>query len=829
MDSSSMQQNPGTNGDGLPVYSADITSTEKRAEVVTLAATVTSATTTTTAISTLTALTSVFNRTTTSAYRVFQIPELAHSIAQYLRPIYISQLRLVSKALYAAYIPYLRIHLHRNSTASWTVFPLLKEGDRNSKKAFSNCVIEANNGKTPTKEQGTPTVTATDAVNEIETKESTTSGATELAKKSEKANDKGGSSAVPVYGDLVHDITADSMDNFESLLPILQDCTNLCTLTITRWSRDLPIFRQVLSMAPKLENLSVSFYNTVDLNVFLATLIIYADTNPSDEIKGETATATKTAVAPHSNAGKEKETSKSRVSGFESLRSLDIKHRVPDINYIRWRVFKSALDKLPNLRQLSLTGVGFRGGKDIANPAIATSTSASSINSNPAPLAPFTISTNNSTTVTANTPHDQDSLGDDDDDDDDDEPRSLEDGNSASSRTYPHLQSLSLTFCECPVPTMLDLDRIFPNLTSLEMNKCRNTWLHVFERDPHNPTSHLGISSPSSSVSSLDSDVNNNTANTTTAKGGAVTRRVPFPLLTRLKLVDRYGGHEDLIYEIVKNRPGLVSLETYLISLNIDTLLPMANHCANENRFLTRFSLSPFWSNSSTRRDVERLFEFSFLSRAKHLYIQQELTDKTLFSSTLTSLHIGAGFGRESAIEFDSVSTWNAILRRLPTLETLKVDRYIKDYLLFEGLGRSMPIEDSDSNLQRNGDGEAKDSTITPEIKESLETDSTISPPLPSPPLPAAPSSLDPHDSILQQPTKVQDWTRERPYLQELQITFRVSCVVQTEDLDRELVQRFRFLERLYFSSSKKPADLDDQKASWRPGLVIEHRRYESK
>ncbi|KAF9171964.1 hypothetical protein BGX21_006552 [Mortierella sp. AD011] len=828
MDSSSMQQNFGAIGDEPPVYSADITSTKEGTKVVNVAATVTSATTVTTmAISTSTPPASVPNRTTTPAYRVFQIPELAHSIAQYLRPIYISQLRLVSKALYAAYIPYLRVHLHRNSTASWTTFPLLKEGDRNSKKAFSSNVIETNDGKTPTKEQSTPTAAATNTESESETKESTTSGATKPTTKSEKVNGKNGSSAARIYGDLVHDITADSMDNFESLLPILRDCSNLSTLTITRWSRDLPIFRQVLSMAPKLENLSVSFYNTVDLNVFLATLIIYADTYPSDEVKGETAATTKTATTPHSNNGKEKETSKSRVLGFGSLRSLDIKHRVPDINHIRWRVFKSALDKLPNLRQLSLTGIGFRGGKDIANPAItiAALTPASSINSNPAPLAPFTISTNNSHNISANIPPDHDNLGDDDDDDDDDEPRSLEDGNPASSRTYPQLQSLSLTFCECPVPTMLDLDRIFPNLTSLEMNKCRNTWLHVFERDPHNPTSHLGISSPSSSVSSLDSDIHNHNASTTTAKGAAAPRRVPFPLLTRLKLVDRYGGHEDLIYEIVKNRPGLVSLETYLISLNIDTLLPMANHCANENRFLTRFSLSPFWSNSSTRRDVERLFEFSFLSRVKHLYIQQELTEKIMFSSTLASLHIGAGFARESAIESDSVPTWNAILRRLPMLETLRIDRCIKDYSLFEGLGRSTSIENSGSDLQCNGAGETKESTSTPEIKESLETDSAIS----SSPLPPAPPTLGPNGSIPQQPTMVQDWTGERPYLQELQITFRVSCVVQTEDLDRELVQRFRFLERLYFSSSKKPADLDDRKASWRPGLVIEHRRYESK
>ncbi|KAF8979576.1 hypothetical protein BGZ46_005257 [Entomortierella lignicola] len=819
MDSSNTHHTPGTNGECLPIYSSVTTHLEKetKEEVVlqlttaleTVSVKVSTTTATATAASAaVTVSTSLpFNRTTSSAYRVFQIPELAHSIAQYLRPIYISQLRLVSKSLYAAYIPYLRIHLHRNSTASWTVFPLLKEGgDCNIKKSVSNSLIETTSkAKTPTI-KGSATVTETG--NEIKAKANCTN-ASENHNVSEKVNHKDSPSGKPAYGELVHDITADSMDNFETLLPIIQDCTNLHTLTITRWSRDLQIFRKVLSMAPKLESLSVSFYNSVDLNVFLATLIIYGNDDINDD-----STREESSTVSNWNSGKKKETSKDKENGLRSLRSLDIKHRVPDVNYIRWRVFKSALDKLTNLQHLSLTGIGFRGGKDIADPAITTT--AITTTTNLAPLAPFTVSTNNNVTATsANIPHDHDNLGDDDDDDDDDEPRSLEDGNPALSRVYPRLQSLSLTFCECPVPTMLDLDRIFPNLTSLEMNKCRNTWLHVFEPDPHNPTSHLGISSPTSSVSSLQSEIH--TVSTTVK--GSVTRRVPFPLLTRLKLVDRYEGHEDLIYEIVRNRPGLLSLETHQISLNIDTLLPMASHCVNEKRLFTRFSLSPCWSNSSTRRDVERLFESPFLARVKHLYIQQELTEKIIFSSTLTSLHIGAGFARDSVIEHDSVPTWNAILRRLPMLETLKIDRYIKDYLLFEGLGRSLPIENSAPKLQYDDSEDLKDTDASGIKEGSLETESILSQSLPS----------KTSNSLIESPIMVQDWSMERPYLQELQITFRATCTVQTTDLDRELVQRFRFLERLYFSCSKRPTDLDDHKSAWRPGLVIEHRRYESK
>ncbi|KAG0004563.1 hypothetical protein BGZ65_000128 [Modicella reniformis] len=558
-------------------------------------------------------------------------------------------------------------------------------------------------------------------------------------------------------------------------------------------------------MLSKLQNLSVSFYNPVDLNIFLANLTntwgksskeILAESSIRTATTASSSSSSAAAAAPavaeattSAVARTNTEEEKPGNLGLVSLRSLDIKNRVPDTNYIRWRVFKNTLDRLPSLQHLALTGIGFIGGKSNTENNIAHGGYDHTIETI-ANTSASTIIPNGNSNLGAGAhyqgdPDDDDDDYDDDEDDEDDgeddyQARSFENGSGESSRSYPQLRSLALSFCHCPVTIMLDLDRIFPKLTSLEVNKCRSTWLHVFEPDPLNPTSHLGMSlSLPSSTSSLTStaattvtmnttssttvttttNTNITTTSATTTAGNAhgtttaqnTVQRVPFAELTHLKLVERYGN-EGLIYEIVKARPGLVSLETHQISFNIDTLLSMATFCSNHRRFFNRFSLLPCWNGLQTRRDYERLFEAPFLSRAKHIYIRQEITDKMYFASTLISLHIGAGLFKQAAIENDSVSVWNEILRKLPKLEILRIDRYIKDYQIFEGLGRSPPQ--------------------TPPIEHSEADQSTSSLKL---------------DQIIEAicPTAsrdtgvIEDWTGERPYLRELHHVFRQQILIE--------------------------------------------------
>ncbi|KAG0316788.1 hypothetical protein BGZ99_006668 [Dissophora globulifera] len=738
-----------------------------------------------------------------SAYRVVQIPELAHSIAQYLRPVYLGQLRLVSKALYSAFIPYLRLHLHRDSTASWTAFPLLHPdllNDSNSNNISGSNIVPtaaAVLGKGPIAIDTHCIVHLDPATFLSETREQQE----QLPRRS-----------VHSYGKLVDNITVDSMDNFDSLQLILQYCPNLRTLSVTRWSRELQVFRDMLPAISNLQHLNVSFYKTVDLNVFLTGL-----------------------------AWSSKGTGDTR--GLKMLKSLDIRHRVPDVNIVRWNVLKAAMRALPQLQSLSLAGVGFCTDKE-AEERISDAAQSpipfgnNTAGNNAVPFMTTTTTTAITPTVSyngsnssnsrgspsiSNGPRDQPSTQDDYNNSHDD----LDD----TTQVFPNLQSLTLSFCDCPVEAMLELDRMFPRLSSLEVNKCRNGWLQVFEPDPYNPTSHLGMHASSTfSVSSLGQSPgfgsgSNLTSSTTTldankttnGRGGKHdTRLIAFPELSHLKLLERYEGHEDLIFEIVKARPRLVSLETHQISLNIETLLPAAHLCSDESRFMKRFSLSPCWSNSQMRRDFERVFEATFLAKVKHLYIQQEMTERMNFVTTLTSLHIGAGFARESVIEYDSLPVWNAVLRRLRNLEVLRIDRTIRDFLLFEGLGRR--VESNSTGEDLCGRSFFGMSTSVPVERRTVSSTATTT---------MTNTISVPVDTA--KDTTMEDWTQERPYLQELQITFRAACIVSAEDLERELVERFRFLERLYFSCSKKPDDLDEYRPRWRPGLIVEHRRNDSR
>ncbi|KAF9272964.1 hypothetical protein BGZ68_001956 [Mortierella alpina] len=432
---------------------------------------------------------------------------------------------------------------------------------------------------------------------------------------------------------------------------------------------------------------------------------------------------------------------------------------------------------------------------------------------------------------------------------------SVEQANQARNRTYPHIRSLTLAFGECPSSTMQDLDRIFPNLSSLELNKCRNNWLQAFEPDlarhlhpphiQHHQHQHQHPPPYQQQQHQYQHHFQHHFQQLSIHQQTPVSKLPPrpiFPHLTHIKLIDRHEGHQDLLFEIIKARPSLISLETQDVALNLDTLMSVAGFCAKEGRMMQRLSLAPFWSLAQTR-GFEKLYEAPFLSQVRHLYIQQELSEKIQFASTLTSLHIDAGFNDNQDFECDCspIPVWNAVLRRLPKLEVLRIDRFITDYSLFEGLGRTPPVASSPPNLTAEGHAlctslgkgleEQEDGQAALKGEINGDTDNSD---IHDPERGDDNSVLNLAKAAVDMPGHIEDWSQERPFLQELQITFRDACQVQTKDLDRELIQRFRFLERLCFACYKRPEDLEEapesaSKSMWRPGLVVEHRRYLNK
>ncbi|KAG0279742.1 hypothetical protein BGZ95_000341 [Linnemannia exigua] len=666
-----------------------------------------------------------------SANRVFQIPELADNIALFLRPIYISQLRLVSRALYIAYRPHLRLHLHRGSTESWTSFPTLqhqsvvdtsttsaaaaidtktadkvreKECDKGEGKKEeeevkmrtqqqdNEAIVDATAIARAIKE----TETAADKVqtsdprpqeqNPKQLEELHTVTPLPLLKPKPKAVGNGyGYEDGLTYGNLVETLTTDSLDNLERLIPILRQCPNITTLSITRWNKELQVFENLLHLSPHLKMLSVAFYTTVDLTEFLGTL---TGTLPgsSHRVDGPAAT--------------EMGQGQGRGAGCGTLQSLDIKHRVPDINPIEWKALKTALDVLPSLRHLSLTGIEFTGGVDNNGEAgvpIAginqTQGFAAILNGGGghSTLSPwYTTSAGGASNssfskATLSSPQQQ--------------------------GVFPKITSLSLSICDCPAATMQEINRVFPKLTSLELNRCRSNWFQVFEPDPSMPASpHLGPTpasitsfvSPASNAASVStatgissSHVSHSTSSATTTPS-AVLPRVPFPELWHLKLTARQG-YEILLFnlDLVAHRPYLTSIEIYDMSLKIETLSSLVSVCKSEGRFLKRWAHSVSGAYMSLDEiqtylswDEIQTNEVPSLSQVQHLYVQKP--GIVSFASTLTSLHIGdeGNFRGTFAMRPSAITTWSEILQKLPRLRILKIDQLLKGYCLFQHLGR---------------------------------------------------------------------------------------------------------------------------------------------
>ncbi|KAK3848415.1 MAG: hypothetical protein J3R72DRAFT_428967 [Linnemannia gamsii] len=686
-----------------------------------------------------------------SANRVFQIPELADNIALFLRPIYISQLRLVSRALYIAYRPHLRLHLHRGSTESWTSFPTLQyqsvvdtittsaaadatdtkaadkvrekeacdegEGEEEEVKVWTQqdneAVVVATAIVTATTEAEaeattTETETAADKVQisgpcpheqnpTLQEEETHTLTTPPLPKPKPKAVGNGyGYEEGLTYGNLVETLTTDSLDNLERLIPILRQCPNITTLSITRWNKELQVFENLLHLSPHLKTLSVAFYTTVDLTEFLGTL---TGTLPGGSHKTDGAAAT--------GLGQEQ----GRGAGCGTLQSLDIKHRVPDINPVEWKTLKTALDVLPSLRHLSLTGVEFTGGVDnngVAGVPVAGINQpqgfAAILNGGggggySTPISWHTTSTGGTSNLSFSTLT---------------SPRPLQ-----QQGVFPKVQSLSLSICDCPAATMHEINRVFPKLTSLELNRCRSNWSQVFEPDPSMPASpHLvptpasvtSFVSPASNSVSVNiatgissSHVSHSTSSATTTPSHSITSpaapvlpRVPFPVLRHLKLTARQGYEIQLFnLDLVAHRPYLTSIEIYDMSLKIETLSSLVSVCKSEGRFLKRWAHSVSGAYMSLDEiqtylswDEVQTNEVPSLSQVQHLYVQKP--GIVSFASTLTSLHIGdeGNFRGTFAMRPSAITTWNEILQKLPRLRILKIDQLLKGYCLFQHLGR---------------------------------------------------------------------------------------------------------------------------------------------
>ncbi|KAF9171141.1 hypothetical protein BGX20_008054 [Mortierella sp. AD010] len=173
---------------------------------------------------------------------------------------------------------------------------------------------------------------------------------------------------------------------------------------------------------------------------------------------------------------------------------------------------------------------------------------------------------------------------------------------------------------------------------------------------------------------------------------------------------------------------------------------------------------------------------------------QQEQKFWFPFSSTLTKLHLN------NLVTSPSLDWYflNQMLKSMPLLEDFAVMGLLSEYSLFHGLG-------NDNALPR-----PKHHPLEYCMFKYLDSNNVI--PLPE-------KQREEEETV---PSESQDWTKERPFLRFLKIGLQPSVGFEAEVWNRELVNRFRFLEHLFIKTDLSHPEMEllgEWEETLRPGL----------
>ncbi|KAF9205925.1 hypothetical protein BGZ49_003297 [Haplosporangium sp. Z 27] len=365
---------------------------------------------------------------------------------------------------------------------------------------------------------------------------------------------------------------------------------------------------------------------------------------------------------------------------------------------------------------------------------------------------------------------------------------------AADKLQYTNMKTLKLTKCSFAEICILDMNIIFPMLRSLELVGCDPTWIRILER----PLSPLPTQ-PSATQSTQD----------------VLAQEYSFPELRNLVFWLEYQSGRVEFKNLVLGRPHLSSLETDLLPLTRTSLMDLAECCSGSTPSDTvssdtiyanttslvktapvahkfkRLAIQTYSSPPQPAEALERFYGSLCFNELDYVFVQNRTLSMKLFpfAKTLTRLYIG---GEESILNETEENMLRSILRELPVLETLRIDRYLSSYRTFQGLGRAP--EPSYTNV----------ADLTTEATDL--TDST--------------SDLIDHSSVSE--LRGWDWIKEGPFLRDLEFYVRLPIglagsigptgsllpwslekrigdvnQLNLEVLERKIIYRFRFLERL--------------------------------
>ncbi|KAF9110591.1 hypothetical protein BGX27_006145 [Mortierella sp. AM989] len=487
---------------------------------------------------------------------------------------------------------------------------------------------------------------------------------------------------------------------------IYEHCSALETLNVEYWGESGAVLKSVLAHLPRIRNLSVKFMVGTDISVIIQTLIEARKGSSNDD-------------------------------GAESnhLQSLEIELKVGESKkYMSLSDFKRLLRWYPGLKSLSLIDLAF---------------------SNPSAKYP--------------------TQDDDDDDEDYEEDNVKNDGgdledmsklqlSSRRRRQYAKMETLKLSKCALNEGFMLDMNTFFPKLQALEIVGCSGTWQTVLERPL--PIPHKR---PSASTKSFDT----------------IPQIVyTFSELRSLVLWLEYQSGRTTLMNLARGRPHLSILKTDLLPITRTGLSELGEYCSAPqlpdptvatkisktvttstpitNKF-KQLSLQTYSSPPLSPEVLEKFYGSACFRELEYIFIQASTLSIQMFpfAKTLRSLALGGG---ETVLSQQSEDILTDILRQLPVLEVLRIERYLTSYRVFSGLGREPEPVASESD----------------------------------------------HADVASSASNVQDWAwaNEPPFLLDLEFYVRFPIeevhlamsdgkTLSLETLQRQVLDRFRFLERL--------------------------------
>ncbi|KAF9961455.1 hypothetical protein BGZ65_010682 [Modicella reniformis] len=440
-----------------------------------------------------------------------------------------------------------------------------------------------------------------------------------------------------------------------------------------------------------------------------------------------------------------------KITHLQALRiRFGVKHEMSSWN---WSLFKEMLTFCPQLRTLSLTGISF---------------------------------------VEFHRHIIQEDLDDDDEDQngindtlEQLDGMSLQYGEQQPKRTFslPLMQTLEFSQCIISEGRLKGMSRIFPNVQTLRLTGCGGFWLLALTES-------------------------------------APDKAVLFVQLRSLTFWTEFQTSREELVVFIRGRPHLASFETDSRTITREGLLEFAHYCSSPESSSTsiepsstsiepsstsiesdssqatskvagstidirhkfkRLAVQTYWSTAYTRQELEQFYGELCFRELEYIFMQTEYLSMNMFpfAKTLRSLHIGGG---EHSLVPRRVDELNKILRQLPALEVLHIERYLDSYEIFAGMGREPSPSSSHSEQEQNQQQQQQ------QQQQSL-------------------------------PCQV-DWLNEGPFLHQLEFLIHLPkedrCLITREDgsylpiskichgatinlreLEQQIVDRFVFLEKL--------------------------------